>query len=415
MDEFDKEVRQIRGNTEQCFGGIQLIFVGDFAQLGPVLKPANIDTPFKKADGFVESGLAFEGTMWTDANFEMVELKKSYRQPEPMFLNALNDIRMGFGDTSNVRWLVEKCSVRSGGAGGGGGDEVVKPTKLYPKNVDVNEINSAELAKLVDGEKHRYTAEDSAKPERGWKEEWLIGELEKNCMAPDVLDLKIGAEVMLIKNMPNEGLVNGSRGKVTEFRQDYGPHGVKAGDNAEYPVVKFGSGFGNSMNMLVKEMSFEMEILGKGTSTRKQIPLKLAWAVTIHKSQGLSIDLLEVEIESCFAKGQAYTALSRARTTNGLTILGKFDPDCVQCEDKVREFYGFPRKPEGGESTQTTTIPIPLLSPTAHDPTRTQSQPSAGTDAALGSVFFSSNTNISNQDEKIVKTPKTPMVKNPYL
>ncbi|GMH97931.1 hypothetical protein TrST_g4430 [Triparma strigata] len=352
LDKFDEMLRKIRNNNK-CFGGIQLVFVGDFAQLGPVLGKQNIDTAFLANEGFVERGLAFEGTMWKAADFQMVELKQTFRQSEPEFLRALNDLRRGFGGTKNVKWLMKKCLIE------GDGKKVnvpadATPTRLYSKNVNVDAINSDELRKLK-GEKFQYTAKDRAAPVQGYKEEWLIEELRRNVMAPEILDLKFGAEVMLLKNIIGVNgsliLANGSRGRVVGFsRAEIGDKVIgfrrEDGKNPQVlnPIVKFYCEGGRTRTIKAEE--FDMEVVGKGLAVRTQIPLKLAWAVTIHKSQGLTLDLLEVELETCFAEGQAYTALSRARSTEGLSIIGHYSPEVVKCDYKVKQFYNFPMEPD---------------------------------------------------------------------
>ena len=508
LDAFDKTVRDIRGSSA-AFGGIQLVFVGDFAQLPPVFK-SDSSSSTTQAGGqsqpdpvFADKGLAFEGAMWRSAQFAMVVLDNTYRQSEPRFRQALQDIRHGYGDTMAVRWLIETCSssTRDGAAsaagsadpatgGGGGGSSgehpqapfvapkwmrvreetasaasarallsrsfvremarvgksantaasaggtlasapaaaaavSIKATKLYPKNVDVDAINSNELRQLA-APLHSFTAADGAEPEGKWKKEWLLEDLKRGCMAPANLGLKVGAEVMLLARIKNTDLVNGSRGRVVGFTESTqggagdavddpggGGGGARAGAGAgagggavagagvplcdceeapaklhcgkcsvnfcddcdeachakgakkaharvpieehlgtggaggvpakQYPIVKFPSvGGGLEITTEVMPHMFETESLGKGVAWREQIPLKLAWAVTIHKSQGLSIDSLEVDLTDCFAVGQAYTALSRARSTKGLLILGTFHPDCVKCDPKVHAFYGFP-------------------------------------------------------------------------
>jgi ATP-dependent DNA helicase PIF1 len=249
----------------------------------------------------------------------------------------------------------------------------IKATKLYPKNVDVNAINSNELRQLA-APLQSFRATDGAEAEGGWKAEWLLEDIKRCCMAPADLKLKIGAEVMLLARIQNTNLVNGSRGQVVGFGSGGGDGdggvGAGAGSGAgtgagtgvgtgagadagcgtaaadQYPIVKFASVRAErEITMTVIPHRFEMETVGKGVAWRTQIPLKLAWAVTIHKSQGLSIDSLEVDLTDCFAEGQIYTALSRARSTKGLLILGTYHPDRVKCDPKVHAFYGFPTQP----------------------------------------------------------------------
>jgi hypothetical protein len=293
---------------------------------------------------FIDKGLAFESDMWAEGRFEMVELKKPFRQSEQSFIAALNDIREGRGDTAATRALVRQCagspssrgstggmtrtrsstrsrrshsnsgsgggggggsSSSSGGGGGVGGDENgIKPTLLFPKNKSVDAENERELDKLG-GKTVEFPAQDRAWKDKeagehasGYHEETLLAKIDRECLAPKTLCLKVGAQVMLLRRLGDIGLelVNGSRGVVTGFG---------ASEDGGWPVVRFmKTDRRGPLEMPVEPDVFEMEVFGKGTAERKQVPVKLAWAVTIHKSQGLSLDSVVVDLEGCFAEGQ---------------------------------------------------------------------------------------------------------------
>ena len=322
------------------------MFVGDFTQLPPVIKtrPASmteINIMGSPDCPFIDQGLAFESDMWAEGRFEMVELKKPFRQSEQSFIAALNDIREGRGDTDHVAALVRQCAgspssrgstggmtrtrsstrsrssrSNSGGAsgggggsssssGGGGGDEnVIKPTLLFPKNKSVDAENEQELDQLG-GETVEFPAQDRAWKDKeagehasGYHEETLLAKIDRECLAPKTLCLKVGAQVMLLRRLGEIGdeLVNGSRGVVTGF---------EASEDGGWPVVRFmKTDRRGPLEMPVEPDVFEMEVFGKGTAERTQVPVKLAWAVTIHKSQGLSLDSVVVDLEGCFAEGQ---------------------------------------------------------------------------------------------------------------
>ena len=181
---------------------------------------------------------------------------------------------------------------------------------MYSVNHDVDRINKERLAQLK-GEVKEYQAHDNGPAA-------LLDKLQGMTMYPKYLELKVGAQVMLLKN--RDGLVNGSRGVVVKFEKN------------DIPVVKFVNGRQES----VERDTFEQEVNGQKVS-RDQLPLKLAWAITIHKSQGMSLDAVEVELSGIFEEGQGYVALSRARTLHGLRVVG-FNPTKIRAAARVKAF-----------------------------------------------------------------------------
>ena len=177
-----------------------------------------------------------------------------------------------------------------------------------------------------------------------------MDQLKKNCSAPEVLELKEGAKVILLKNLDLEwGLVNGSRGTVVRFAErPANPDDAKAaaaplsnsmGGDDLVPVVAFRrASDGATREMFMEVEPFTVESGGREVAKRVQLPLKLAWAISIHKSQGMTIDCLEVDLEGCFEYGQAYVALSRATSFDELRIIN-FSARCVKAHPKVVEFY----------------------------------------------------------------------------
>ena len=199
----------------------------------------------------------------------------------------------------------------------------IKPTKLFPTNSSVDFINNKELDALAlnDTEFYEYNIETIVYP--GIKNKlYAIEKYKKSCNAPETLQLCIGAQVMLLWNMDAEaGLVNGSRGVITQFIGDI-------------PMVKFLNG----RELLVEYHDWEHEENGQKILRVIQIPLKLAYALTIHKSQGCSLDYAEIDLSNTFAKGQSYVALSRVKNIEGLSIID-IDFDKIVADEKAVQFY----------------------------------------------------------------------------
>lgn len=296
LDTVDRLFRLIRGRYETLpFGGVQVVFFGDFMQLPPVTKRG--DT----------MRFAFESDVWMELNTKVHILNEVFRQQDEDFAAALRDIREG-NLSERAKALLEECSQERDF-----GDEV--PVRLYTKNDKVNAVNMQELSK-IDGAVTRYAAQHTGK-------EWALDILEKNCLAPQMLYLKVGARVMLLQNIsPENGLANGSMGVVTSL-----------GEN------RIGVRFDCGVNHIFEERSVWAYEEGNNVlATRTQFPLRLAWAITIHKSQGMSLDKMVVNISTCWEPGQAYVALSRARTKEGLHIEG-YREGAIKASKLALEFY----------------------------------------------------------------------------
>jgi ATP-dependent DNA helicase PIF1 len=285
--------QRIRRN-EAPFGGLQLALCGDFFQLPPVSRGSAGD----------DSRYCFESEKWGLAVNACIELTHVYRQRDASFLQLLNQVRFNELRPEGQKLLESlnrPLQMKEG----------IKPTRLYSQNKSVDDINMKELAALP-GEAHQFRATDTAA---------CTEQLNKLTLFPEVLVLKVGAQVMLLKNLPGGQLVNGSRGVVESF----------AVDNT--PVVRWINGMTTSVS--VEDSKHEV---GPRTLVRHQYPLKLCWAMTVHKSQGMSIDYLEVDLATVFEKGQAYVALSRARTLEGLRVVA-FDPSRFWTDGRAVEFY----------------------------------------------------------------------------
>ena len=223
------------------------------------------------------------------------------------------------------------------------------PTQIFSRNRDVDETNERELLKLgapvqLFGAKDEVTVEgrlrlpDADKKELGEAIRRLNKhEFFRDCMAGPQLRLALGAQVMLLKNMGYGGLANGSRGVVIGFTS-VPVQGQKGGASVGGPGGSVRVRFVNGSVAEIAPVKFTSQVHGAGECQRTQVPLKLAWAITIHKSQGMSLDYVRVSLRSMFAMGQAYVALSRARTMEGLEIVD-YEDGCVRTDPSVVRFY----------------------------------------------------------------------------
>jgi len=243
-------------------------------------------------------------------------------------------------------------------------EDDVQATELFPTRNEVDRANGSRMRNLV-GEVKVYQAKDGGLV----TDEKYRDKLLQNCMAPKEIQLKKGAQVMLIKNM-DETLVNGSLGKVIGFMseatfdsyqqnedqfddlqvskpEDLNPEQTKlrnsiiaqANTAQIYPLVRFAIADGTTRDLLCQREPWKIELPnGEVQASRSQIPLILAWALSIHKAQGQTLERVKVDLRKVFEKGQAYVALSRATNMQGLQVMG-FDPSKVMAHDRVRSFY----------------------------------------------------------------------------
>ena len=292
LDLIDEICRHMKNNLEP-FGGMQIILCGDFFQLPPV---SRMGEPL--------SQFAYEAEIWKEANFKICYLEEQHRQTDSAFLKVLNEIRGNRLSDEGMKHLRGRQNKKT--------YQGIEPTRLHTHNIDVDLINQKELERL-NGQQREYQMETKGRKP-------LVDSLIKSCLAPENLKLKVGAKVMFVKNNFEEGYVNGTLGKIVAFDQDG-------------PVVQIANG----KNIHVKSASWMIEEEGKPKATIGQYPLRLAWAITVHKSQGMSLDAIEVDLSKSFERGMGYVALSRVRSLDGLTLLGLNDI-ATQVRGEVLDF-----------------------------------------------------------------------------
>jgi ATP-dependent DNA helicase PIF1 len=298
--------------------------------------------------GETTGSYAFQSMAWRRARFSVVNLGRVYRTTDDTLINAQRAIREGAVDSDAVRALVTAAARPLFD------DDGIVSTVVVPRRQTVADINTIKLRALDVATECKFAAEDSAMPD-GHAGPWVMQALEndafyRDCPADKEISLRIGAQVMLIKNEPasDGGLVNGSRGVVVAFRpslghvggpyrfvpERLGEEGADPPSGKLWPVVRFVDG----SHRLCAPVEFKKKIYGRGTCSRRQVPLTLAWAITVHKAQGASLDRVTVDLEGAFTEGQTYVAISRARTLEGLE-LRNFSAASVRTHPLVREFY----------------------------------------------------------------------------
>lgn len=354
LDEVGRRIRGrvFKGNKDVPFGGIQIVFVGDFFQLPPIVPNGSPKTfIFEVLQSEREKGIIPPFASIIRSRKQVIVLKKNYRQlADPTFQTILDEIRYGkLSERAKELLLGRVCKAPDS-------DIDIVPTRILPTRAQVDEINTREMGKLSVTTEMKYHAIDMEKtitystdtnepqPVPTWREldrkpkDFLTEEEEDLSKNPSgmtevqaILDadksgrydpklvLRVGAQVMITANIDlAKGIANGTRGVIRELNKDWVKVSLK--DGTLYKVKKY---------------VFETAHNKVG---RKQLPLILAWAITIHKSQGQTIDYAEIDLGSrIFANGQAYVALSRVRSLDGLFIRS-FTSGSIRTSEKVINF-----------------------------------------------------------------------------
>jgi ATP-dependent DNA helicase PIF1 len=340
FDKLEQIARTLRNNGRP-FGGIQLVITGDFFQLPPVPEFGR------------QSKFAFDAGTWTTSIEHTIGLHHVFRQKDPVFAGMLNEMRegrMSAESIANFKKLDRPLPPS---------DDNIEATELFPTRQEVDRANNLRMQQLH-GNAFSFEARDGGSVTNKEQRDRLL----QSCMVPEVVNLKKGAQVMLVKNL-DDSLVNGSLGKVTGFMTEAmfelykedeeaflegstSENAIKAemakstlGLNTAqvFPLVRFAIADGTTRDLLCKREDWKIELPnGEVQASRSQIPLILAWALSIHKAQGQTLERVRVDLGRVFEKGQAYVALSRATSMAGLQIL-RFDPRKVIAHEKVRSFY----------------------------------------------------------------------------
>lgn len=266
------------------FGGIQLVLVGDFFQLPPVDRDGVLD----------KDKFCFMSKAWVDANLKVCYLDKQYRQKKDVLTSILNEIRNNSLSEESIEIIksTAKNEFESG---------VI--TKLYTHNIDVDRINQKEL-NSIDEKSYSHQVEKTGIAS-------LCDMIASQNRIPDEFEYKIGAFVMFSKNNEESGYFNGTTGVIV---------GVNKSDLGLLPVVKVN---GSGKEIIVEPQTWSiMDGGGEAIASVIQLPLRFAWAITVHKSQGMTLDQAEMDLSDCFDSGQAYVALSRLRSLDGMRVLG---------------------------------------------------------------------------------------------
>lgn len=297
FDLIDAVCREVR-RSDLPFGGMQVVLVGDFFQLPPVRGRGS------------EASFAFTAQAWKALNPIVCYLEEQHRQEDPRFLSVLSTIRRAEDDPGVASALLSREADED--------TELEDIPRLHTHNADVDRVNEDRLARLPGASKvFRMSARGGAP---------LIESLKRGCLSPETLVLKDGAVVMGTKNIPTIGLANGTLGVVVGFGRDGSPT-IETRDGR---------------TITVQPVEWVIEEQGKVKAAITQVPLRLAWAMTVHKSQGMSMDAAAIDLARAFEYGQGYVALSRVRSLDGLYLLGwsedalRIHPDVLRADGDFR-------------------------------------------------------------------------------
>ena len=296
---IDRILRAFKKN-DNPFGGVQTILSGDFFQLPPISKVVK------------EKRFAWQSPSWKELELKTCYLQEKFRQDDNVLISILDEIRSGKVTSASYDLLNSRLEKKL--------DIDFTPTKLYTHNIDVDRINNDELNKLNNtSHTFKYKSEGTQKN---------IEKIFKSSLVLEEMVLKKDAVVMFITNNHELGYVNGTTGVVIDSDKESG-----------LPIVKTYSG--SVIRLKLEDWTIEND---KGSITAKvsQVPLKLAWAITIHKSQGMTLDSAEIDLSKTFEVGQGYVALSRIKNIDGLRLMGlndkalSVDPLILHIDDRIK-------------------------------------------------------------------------------
>lgn len=296
---MDKILRAFKKN-DAPFGGVQTILSGDFFQLPPISRV------------LTNKRFAWQSSSWKELELKTCYLQEKFRQDDNVLISILDEIRCGKVSSNSYDILNSRYKKDLG--------IDFTPTKLYTHNIDVDRINNDELKKINNtSHSFKFKSEGTAKN---------IEKIFKSSLVQEEMTLKKDAVVMFIKNNHELGVVNGTTGVVVDFDTQ-----------TQLPIVKTSSGV--LVKVKLEDWTMESDS-GKIVAKVSQIPLKLAWAITIHKSQGMTLDSAEIDLSKTFEVGQGYVALSRIKNIDGLRLMGlnklalNVDPLILHIDDRIK-------------------------------------------------------------------------------
>lgn len=298
LDMVDMVARTVRDDPRP-FGGIQVVLCGDFFQLPPVNR-----------DGGKQGGFVTNSNAWQELDLVICYLNEQHRQDDSTFLEILNALRGGDIRRRHAEALMARVDTHL---------EDDNITELHTTNIDVESINHGRLNELKDKTYYYDMATTGS--------ENYVATLKRSCLAMERLALKPGALVMAIKNSPERKYVNGSLGIVVGFEK-----------GTDYPIVEFRNG----KTVTMKPDSWELRDGDKKRAGLSQVPLRLAWAITVHKSQGMTLDAARIDLRKAFVEGMGYVALSRVKRLESLSLLGinrmalKVSPEALAIDGELR-------------------------------------------------------------------------------
>jgi ATP-dependent exoDNAse (exonuclease V) alpha subunit len=323
LDSIETVCRTFK-RSDEPFGGLQVILSGDFFQLPPIVReyPSTSlgagRTDYREQIISLDESLddardetkvsepkipfAFKSKAWSNSALHICYLEEQYRQDDTNLLSILNDIRRGSMETKSLEALNSRILEIDD-------DEI---TKLFTHNQNVDHFNNKRLG-LINTSKKHYDMTSRGRAN-------LVAALKRGCLVPERLVVKEGALVMFVKNNPIQGYVNGTVGEVIGFEDSY-------------PIVKDKKG----NRFVAMPQTWAVKDGEKILAEIEQVPLRLAWAVTVHKSQGMTLDRAYIDLTKSFVEGQGYVAFSRVKSLDGLFLKG-FNPKAVEVHQEVIEF-----------------------------------------------------------------------------